>query len=246
MITKADWDAVHDELAEERRRELGEPPTLEESRAFFAGTLPPEDEARVRELLIWNPDLARALVEPIPDERAMPGEPGFVSEVELERRWKALRTRMRRAPRPVQFWRASAAVAAMLAIVFGGLLWRAESESDRLRRELTEPRIVSDQREMGGAMRGGVATAADAEGDVVLVAPLFNHPGYEKYRVEMTGGDPTTRWSETTRMDGYRFSVAVPRDFPRGTYDVVVYGIDREGERKLEEYRVEIERGAVR
>ena len=247
MITKDDWDAVHEELADERRRELGDPPTLEESRALLEGKLPPEEEARVRELLIWNPDLARTLVEPFPDERALPGEAGFVSEVELARRWKSLQKKMGRSdapePRRLELWRASAALAAMLAIVFGALLWRAESESDRLRRELSEPRIVSDQRELGGATRGAGAAAPDAGGDLVLVASLFNHPGYERYRVEIAGGEPPrTLWSETARLSGYRFSIVVPREFLKpGSYDVTVYGIDRAGERKLESYTMEVD-----
>lgn len=251
MITKGDWDAVHEELAEERRRELGDPPTLEESRAFLEGKLPPEEEARVRELLIWHPDLARTLVEPFPDERARPGEAGFVSEVELARRWKSLQKKIRRSdapePRSLELWRASAALAAMLAIVFGALLWRAESESDRLRRELSEPRIVSDRRDLGAATRGAGAAAADAGGDMVLVAPHFDHPGYERYRVEMAGGDPPrTLWSETARLSGYRFSIVVPREFLKpGRYHVTVYGIDRAGERKLESYDIDIEQSAA-
>lgn len=250
MITKADLDAVLDEIAEEKRRELGDPPPAAQMEAYARGQLPPDQEERVRESLAWNSDLARTQTEPFPAVGASPGEPGFVSGADLERRWTSLQKRIRREhdlePRSVvRLWQWSAALAAGLAVVFGGLLWRAESDARRLRGELMEPRIIAEQHELGGAMRGGppAVSVGEDRGDVVFVASLFNHPGYEKYRVEIAGGQPQrTLWSETAPLNGYRFSIVVPRQFlQRGTYEVAVYGIEGTTERKLETYPLEID-----
>ncbi|HEX2121291.1 MAG TPA: hypothetical protein VHL59_06585, partial [Thermoanaerobaculia bacterium] len=160
MITKTEWQTVTRQLMADDRRRFDEPPTAEEMLAYTRGELTPEQEARVRERLVCHPDLVRTLTAPFPAEGAEPGEPDFLPDEELAQHWTAMQTRMRGA-RPVegarvlQFWRISAALAAMLALVFGALLWQA-----RLR--VSEPRVVWEEQMLfpDDGRRGGGTDAA--------------------------------------------------------------------------------------
>src|SRR5688500_16910631 len=90
MITKSDWQAVHQEMTAEERRKLGEPPTTEEMLAYSHGELSAENVERVKAWLVCNPDMARALMEPFPSDDAKPGDADFLSEEELSKRWASL------------------------------------------------------------------------------------------------------------------------------------------------------------
>lgn len=61
MITKNDWDAALDAWVAEERERLGGPPSPEEIAAYLHGELPTAEEARVRALLVYYPELTPLL-----------------------------------------------------------------------------------------------------------------------------------------------------------------------------------------
>src|SRR5205823_3764394 len=99
--------------------------------------------ARVRELLIAYPELARAITQPFPNEDVKEDDPDFLPPSEIEARWRSFQKRIEREPveRDVRFWRlASAALAAAVAIAFSGLLWQRAASN----RDANAPRLVSE------------------------------------------------------------------------------------------------------
>lgn len=238
MITKSEWQDVHDEMTAEDRRTLGDPPTAEEVAAYLRGELPEREETRVRALLVAYPALARTLTVPFPEED---GEP----LPDLDRHWAEFRTRIDR-PRPatggrvLQFWRAAAALAAALAVVFGALLWRAQ-------RELAEPRAAWQIAvlEMDGH-RGAAppATIVHPAGEsLVLVVPLIGSSQYRQYRLDLATGTRTLWRSEPLRRDDdtTSFSIDVPRTFLEpGRYRVELYGVEGARQEKLATYSLQV------
>jgi hypothetical protein len=232
MITKSDWQDAHDEMTAEDRRTLGEPPTAEEVAAYMRGELSEAEEARVRALLVAYPALARTLTMPFPeDDEPLP---------DLDRRWDEFRSHIA-PPRPetgrvLQFWRAAAALAAVLAVLFGALLWRTRSE-------LTKPRAAWQTAvlEMDGH-RGpaGPATVIRPQGELlVLVVPLIGSAPYREYRLDLATGTRTLWRSEPLRRDEdtTAFTIEVPRAFLEpGRYRVELYGMDGAREEKLATY----------
>jgi hypothetical protein len=165
MISKADWQAVHDRMSEEERRRLGPPPTAEEVGAYLRGELAEGEAARVRALLVAYPELARTLTTPFPTDDAEPGDADYLSDEQIGARWETFRTRrLGSGGRVLQFWQASAAIAAALAIAFGVLLWKADSE----------PRVGSWNGRLivPGAMRGGMEDlpVVGKEGESFVIA----------------------------------------------------------------------------
>ena len=140
MITKSELSAANRELNAENPASLGEPPAPDEVLAYTRGELTPDEEARIRERLIAYPELVRALTTPFP-EPAEPDHPDYLSDHEFARHWKALQKRRQRPDGGLQFWRAFGAIAAALAVVFGGLLWRAQTE-------LKKPQAFGEQQDL--------------------------------------------------------------------------------------------------
>ena len=124
MTTKSELSAANRELMSENRLTIGEPPTAEEVLAYTRGELGPDEEAQIRERLMAYPELVRTLTTPFP-EGAEPDHPDYLSDHEFARHWKALQKRRQRPDGGLQFWRAFGAIAAVLAVVFGALLWLA-------------------------------------------------------------------------------------------------------------------------
>jgi hypothetical protein len=152
----------------EDRLSIGEPPTAEEVLAYTRGELTPDEEARIRERLIANPDLVRTLTAPFP-EAAEPGHPDYLSDHEFARRWSALQKRRQRSDRGLQFWRAFGAIAAALAVVFGALLWRAQTD-------LKKPQAVSELVDLypdGQRGIGGQPNTLTSNGESYLLVPVL-------------------------------------------------------------------------
>lgn len=240
MIRKSDWDAVHQQMMAEDRERLGEPPTTEEMVAYTRGELSAEDEARVRALLVCYPDLLRGLTQQFPAEDARPGEDGYLSEAELDHRWASMQKRLPRTQesgRVLQFWRLSTAIAAMLAIVFGALLFRAQSA-------LHEPAIASDEQElMPDGRRGSEdrGTTLSGPGDVyVLSLRLMDQRPFDHYLVELREvGASRPKWTSgpLQRTGDDRFRVIVRRAvFKPGKYRLVLYGVDGTRRESLNTY----------
>jgi hypothetical protein len=242
MITKSDWQDVHQTLMAEGRRTLGEPPTADEMLAYTHGELSPAEEERIRELLVVYPDLVRTLTEPFPAKGAEPGDPDFMSEHEFARHWKSLQTKMDR-PKEVsglQFWRVSAVLAAALVLVFSGLLWKARSD-------LAQPRAGWEEQVLwpeGGRGGGeGAVTLVGSGPYYMLVITVTGDPRYARYRVELVDEAGERLWSGLlpARGDDGTLSLMVPRTFLKpGRHRIMLYGIDGAREQQLETYALKV------
>jgi len=249
MNTKSDWQTAHREMTAEERRMLGEPPTAEEMLAYSRGELAAENAARVRVWLVTNPDLARALMEPFPDDDAKPGDRDFLSHEELSRHWVSLQQRIHDASpaaRVFQFPGRWTALAAAIALVFAGLYWQAESKARRLGRELHEPRALESQLLLPDGRRGvEQATFLTAKGEhLVLDLALFDASRFETYRVEMseeTAGSLPWRSAAIRAADEETLSIDVSRAFLKpGKYRLAVYGIEGGREERLDSYTLRV------
>ncbi|HET8773669.1 MAG TPA: hypothetical protein VFP80_07755 [Thermoanaerobaculia bacterium] len=238
MIRKSDWQAVQDEMIAEDRRTLGEPPTAEEVLAYSRGELAPEEEARVRSLLVAYPELTLALTAPFPAED---GED--VPEEEVSRRWESFRAQVRpqekdeKTGKVLPFWRASFALAATLALVFGGLLWHQSRPG---------PRMVGEVRELfAGGQRGGSSrpVTLDAGTPAVLMVPVYATGSFQGYRLKLVGANDRVLWRSglLERPADDAFHIDVPGDWlDAGDYRVVLYGIQGTREQELDAYPLRV------
>jgi hypothetical protein len=241
MTTKSELAAANRDLIADDRASLGEPPTAEEVLAYSRGELAPEDEANVRERLIAYPELMRTLTTPFP-EPAAPDHPDYLSDHEFARHWKALQKRRQRPDGGLQFWRAFGAIAAVLALVFGALLWRAEMQ-------LKQPQAVWEQQDLyadGQRGLGGQPNTLTANGEAyLLVPPLPTDLAVDKLRAEIVdaANPPRTVWSSNAlpRTPDGSLVIVVPRGFLKpGTYRLVVYGITGERQEPLSSYTLRV------
>ncbi|HXO22486.1 MAG TPA: hypothetical protein VOA87_21405 [Thermoanaerobaculia bacterium] len=227
MIKKSEWTAAYDELSAAGRRELGEPPSEEELLAYERGELSEAEAARVRKLLVYYPELVRAL-EPFPfPYEGKPGDAGYLSDEEQEQDWASLRARLgelvaptsgrakasrdvQRTSEPVAVWlrrwRISAAAAAALAVLFAGLLVRTQRDIRQLQQELREPRYNVEHRLLlPDGQRGGTLEQPPiplpSEADYLLLIPaLINNPRFPDYRldiVDLGTKPPRVIWTAT-------------------------------------------------
>jgi hypothetical protein len=243
MITKSELQNAHRSLADDERRRLGDPPTTEELLAYSRGELPYEEEERIAELLAVYPELARTLTATLPTDDPKPGEPGYVSDAELAQRWTMLQDRMhdKRETAPVQsgarvlqFWRFTSGLAAALAVAFGALLWQARSD-------LGQPRVAAPEMLMPDRSRGGPleATKVTPLGDsYVIGVPVMTEQHFDNYRLEVIDESSRSLWtSGALRASETNLMIVMPRRFLKpGQYQVILYGIARPAEQRLETY----------
>lgn len=216
MITKSEWQSVNRQLMADRREQLGDPPTAEELQAYMEGKLPEAEEERIRELLVCYPDLARSLAEPFPTQ------PGFFEM------------------HAASLYRAAAAVAAAVALLFGFLLWRNQQE-------VTDPRVSWKAVTLmpDGARGIEQPIVLEAETDYLLAPAILDQQNYPEYRVELV--NVTTQphrivWSGTReRREDDTFVVDVQRSFlKRGRYQLVVYGVNASRREQLARYSIRV------
>jgi hypothetical protein len=252
MITKSDWDTIQHELleADQQQGGGGEPPAVDEMLAYTRGELAPEDEERVRRLLVSYPELAHALTAPFPEDDAMPGDADYLPPEELGRRYAELRRGIRgEGGTVVQFWRrTSAAIAAALVLALGGLLAQAQWAAHRLRVELAKPRAASEYVVLmpDGGQRGRphrpVTLAPNAD-STMIVAPLVGPAVMDGYRLEIKNEQRGVVWTSGPLhlRDDDTFAILVPRAFlGPGKYQVVLYGIDGAREDELATYSLAV------
>jgi hypothetical protein len=256
MIRKSDWEALHEELAAEDRRTLGDPPTVEELEAYSRGELSSEEETRVRALLVAYPELARAFVAEFPEDDAAEGDEDYLSPDEVSRRLADFRKSVHSTPAPhrqagrvLLFRYVPTAVAAALALIFAGLYWQAQSTARRLSAELLKPRALDEQQLTPDGRRGpSGATTITVDGDgALLVVPLFDAAHFSNYRVALFDAEPRKLlWSSTDvpRDADDAFRIVVPRQRLEAghTYQVVVSGLDGTREEELATYSMRVAR----
>lgn len=258
MISKSEWNSVNDEPV---RPDAGDPPTYEEVLAYSRGELPPPEEERVRELLVAYPKLARTMFATVPEDEAQPGEPGYVSDVELARRLAALKERLPLESEPLlpraQGGRAARrpwvpiALAAMLAIV-SGLYLQSAMEARRLSVLVNAPQVAADERViLSDARRGAVpqgVTLDPQAASYALVVPA-DDPMYRNYRLEILDYE-TQRllWKSDTlnrQEENGTFSIFFRREFlPPGDYQLVVFGVAAGRDEKLATHTFSLSRAA--
>jgi hypothetical protein len=250
MITKSDWQSVHEKMLAEDRARLGEPPTAEELFAYEQGELSAAEEERIRALLVCYPELARTFAVPFPTDDAGPDDPDFLSKEALAERWTSLQRHVRgddvQAPPAnvavfparadigaLRLWRrTSAALAAALVLTFGALLWK---DQRILAPAASMPAIVDEVQIEEGGSRGGAdqgGTLRIAGDSVRLRLRLARTPAFVHYRLELVDLDSLSQrplWTAATELgeDEAAFHVDVPRTFLKpGRYRINVYGID--------------------
>lgn len=248
MITKADWDTIQHELFEVDQQSLGDPPTVEEMLAYARGELAPRDEERIRRLLVDYPELAHALTAPFPEDDAMPGDAGYLSDDEITSRFMDFRAALPEAdadPNAVRFWRRwTAAIAAMLALVVAGTIF----EVHRLRVALRAPQATSAEIVLSPDGQRGrpmlppkLATMADS---TLLVLPLVGPASFVEFRLEIAteGGEVAWRSSTLRVVDNDdTLTILLPRAFLRpGKYKVLLYGLDGTHEEQLATYPLRV------
>lgn len=240
MTTKSELSAANCDLITENRLAIGEPPTAEEVLAYTRGELAPDEEARIRERLIAYPDLVRTLTTPFP-EGADPDHPDYLSDHEFVRHWKALQKR-RRSDGGLKFWRVFGAIAAAVAVVLGGLLWRAEMQ-------LKQPTAVWEQQELypdGQRGTGERPNTLTPHGDSYLLVPMLSPElAVDKLRAEIVDAANPSRtvWSSRAmqRTPDGSLVIVVSRAFLKpGTYRLVVYGITGERQEPLSSYTLRV------
>jgi hypothetical protein len=94
MISKSDWETACDDLIAAGRKRH-EPPTAEEVEALFLGNLPEPEAARVREVLVYYPEMALAMTEPFPEDAE-----GVLTDAELTADLAKIKSRLQPVPLP--------------------------------------------------------------------------------------------------------------------------------------------------
>jgi hypothetical protein len=237
MITRSDLQKAGRDVMAERRRSLGEPPAAAEIEAYLRGELDPDQEERIRELLVAYPELARGIGADFPEDDPRPGEPGWVSDEEIARRLTALHDRMGTAPvhsergRLLHFRNVPLALAAMLALVFAGLYWRSESRLRRMQDELVRPHAVSTTLLRRGGQRGGdqATTLENPPADVQqqLSIPMTDAMHYDAYEVDINKESGEVLWTiQRVRREDDFATIVIPHNaLPSGRYTVSIFGI---------------------
>ena len=249
MTEKNEWKAAHDELLSEARSQAEEPPTFDEVLALMHGQLPEDDAERVRKLLVVYPELAQAVVAPVPEGVARPQDADFVSDAEMARRWSSLQGRIGKGGtvtviRRIRMWqRASLALAAALVLAVGGLLAQAALHA-KVERGFREPRVVGEEqlltpdRHRGG---GETATIAAADGEWYVLSVSLIDAQSSAFRLQIVDTKTSAvLWRSSTlrRRENDTFMVQVPRSLLKagGKYQVVVYSVEGATEERLESY----------
>src|SRR3954451_426220 len=167
MIRKDELRAAAHETRDKERRTLGEPPTEAELLAWSRGELKGEPAARMRELLVCYPDLARVFMEPLSEEGAE-----FVTNDDVVRGWEALQREsapvipIRRRTEHRHLFSIAAGVALVVVSALYVKEWRTASS---LENSLREPRVPRVALLMPDGHRGGEAVKRIApDGGVLL------------------------------------------------------------------------------
>jgi hypothetical protein len=239
MITKTELEAAYRALLAQRRRTPSEPPTAEELGAWADGKLSAEGAARIEELLIDYPELARAAKEPMSYD-GEPGDPGYLTPSERDRQWEAMQQHIRqnrppdiiRLTRRPQHWRTLALAASVATVIAGGVAWR-EHEIARSSAHGPLPRALTVEILQPGPPRGD-APARRLSEEITLLSPTLDtsqlrFPEYRVDVVDLATAPPRVLTSVAGLQPRHHgFDVLVTRAAldPDHEYAIVIYGLN--------------------
>src|SRR5689334_11763870 len=90
-----DWKATLAEIIAERRKELGERPSLDEMIALRVGELSADERERLLERAAWDPEVARELLDVIRFPDLGHGETPPEDDADQDRSWQVMRAKLR-------------------------------------------------------------------------------------------------------------------------------------------------------
>jgi hypothetical protein len=253
-MNRNESNAAYDKLIEEGRRRVGPPPTVDELLAYSRGDLAADHHDRVQELLVYYPDLARAVSALKHDSDAEPANPADITNETAAAHWESLRHRIAsmrsgttgkfkplRAPRRGvnQRWRSMAIAASLAVVAMGSMLLYERRETPRVPPEAQLLMPDGSRGPVTELVPTPLSTHSDA---YLLVAPLINQPHYADYRLEIADlgtQPPRVLWREdgVQRRVNDTFEVLIPRAFLKpGKYQLEVDGLNGKAADRLVTY----------
>lgn len=233
MISREDWQTARDEMIAEGRQRY-EPPTVEEVEKLFKGELGEAEADRVRNLLTYYPEMARAMTMPFPEEAegVLTAEETEAGLAEIRRRAKLPPARLPRRRRTPSRPLALAAGIAVAVGIAGVAFWRSQ-----LSQHEGVIKILYADGERGGLHRPrGPYEQAPIELETktdYILKPVFRPShAYREYRLELfdlNAAAPRSVWSRSgveREADGSYQAELSTKNFPPGRYRLVLYGVD--------------------
>lgn len=206
------------------------PPTAAEMLAWSRGELPADQARRIEERLAAFPELAAVYSDPFPADDAQPDDPHYLSPDQVGARWSAFKREVHRdEPRVVRFPQILNAVAAVLILVLGGLLWQSQMKVRKLENELSTPRTPREYFLPVDGYRGRAPAGPPLErGDAKLAFAFTNGPYYETYEariVDMKRGRTLWTKSGIQPNEAGEFEILLlDRFLQPGEYRIELYG----------------------
>ena len=220
MITKNDWDQALESWVAAERERLGGPPAPKEVAAFLRGELPHGEAARVRALLVYDPELTSLLDKPAA------------------------------APRPVlrrlMPLAAGLVIAVLGALQIQSRIEIARLARERSEPYIHQTRHELRALQFRGGGAAPPVFELPAGEERYLIVPILSDAAHDpRYRIEikdLSEAGAKTVWSadRVQPVEG-AFAVSVPRDFLlAGPYQLDVYGVDDEGAHLRDRYRLRV------
>lgn len=241
MVDKSDWQDVHRRLVADGRKQFAEPPTTEEVEALFAGKLSEADAERVREMLAYYPEMARAMTTEFPDPNAQ-----VLTDRERAEDREKLRTRLRipgRQPKKQLWFEIGIPIAAVLAGVIFAFVFYAPAHRG------TDISTVAVQVLQPNGARGSEQTPIHVSQSAAgyHFKPVISHvPHYGSYRFDIVALDtpqPRKIWSrdDVPEHADRSFDLQVPGDvLPLGIYRIELYGTTANATTELATYTIRV------
>lgn len=224
--------------------------TEDEIAAYHAGTLPPDEEARVQDHLLECSECTELLLGL--DELTLEDDEPAPSE-EVRAAWEELRSRLPPSapapPAPLPYPRRRAqpswlpALAATLAAAVVGLgIWNVSLRNQR--DELSRPDLNTQFVELSSSLLRGEGTA-DApvlkpQGRLVTLAFRPDNPrGFADYEVELAGADGTVIWRDKglRRQESGYFFLTLSRRLLESSDHLRLWGVEEGRREPLGEYK---------
>lgn len=244
MISKSDWQDAYRDLLEEGRKRVGPPPAVEDVEALLRGELSELEAQRVRELLTYYPEMARAMTAPFPTKAD-----GVLTDAEREADFAKIRKRLSVAPPPVvpfpsRTFALAAGVVIAVAIAGFALVQRLQREPRPVERKI----LIADG-DRGAGSRGASAPSPitlSTASDYALKLVFRPMHAYREYSFELFYVDatpPRSMWKKDgveRQADGAYPIELSTEDLTPGRYELVLYGLDGEA-RRLATYTLRID-----